>query len=64
VNALVSSVLQYGSVVYACLSNVESALDHANVTFSKAEVFFRRMLRWALSVEMDKKSGFLYVLSN
>ena len=28
VNALVASVLQYGSVVYASLSNVESALDH------------------------------------
>lgn len=63
-NALVASVLQYGSVVYACLSNVESALDHSNVIFSKAEIFFRRMLRWALNVDMDKKSGFLYVLSN
>jgi hypothetical protein len=41
VNALVSSVLQYGSVVYACLSNVESALEHKNIVFSKAEIFFR-----------------------
>ena len=63
-NELVLSVLQYGSILYACLSNVESALDHANVSFSKAEGFFRRMLRWALSVEMDKKSGFLYELSD
>ena len=41
VNALVSSVLQYGSVVYACLSNFESALEHKNIVFSKAEKFFQ-----------------------
>ena len=51
-------------MVYACLSNVESALDHANLIFSKAEVFFRRMLRWALSIDMDKRTSFLYVLAN
>ena len=64
VNALVASVLQYGRVVYACLSNVESALEPTNLIFAKAEIFFRKMLRWALNVEMDKRSSFLYVTSN
>ena len=64
VNALVASVLQYGCVVYACLSNVESALEHTNLVFSKAEILFRRMLRWALNFTMDKRSSFLYVISN
>ena len=64
VNALVASILQYGCVVYACLSNVESALDHSNLVFQKAENFFRRMLRWALNFEMDKRTSFLYVISN
>ncbi len=64
VNALVASVLQYGCVVYACLSNVESALEHTNLVFSKAEILFRRMLRWALNFNMDKRSSFLYVISN
>ena len=64
VNALVTSVLQYGCVVYACLSNVESALDHTNSVYSKAEIFFPRMLRWALNIEMNKRNSFLYVISN
>ena len=57
-------MLQYGCVLYACLSNVESALDHSNLIFAKAEILFRRMLRWALNFTMDKRSSFLYVISN
>jgi hypothetical protein len=34
VNALVNSVLFYGSVLYACLSNVEYTLTSINVIFS------------------------------
>ena len=64
VSALVASVLQYGCVVYACLSNVESALEPTNLIFANAEIFFRKMLRWALNVEMGTRSSFLYVLSN
>jgi hypothetical protein len=40
----------YGSVVYACLSNIESVLEPTNVVFAKAEIFIRSMLRWALQV--------------
>jgi hypothetical protein len=40
----------YGSVVYACLSNIESVLEPKNVVFAKAEIFIRSMLRWALQV--------------
>jgi hypothetical protein len=64
VNALVSSVLQYGSVVYACLSNVESALEPTNMIFAKAEILIRTMLRWALSVDKNTRNSFLYMLSN
>jgi hypothetical protein len=39
VNALVTSVLQYGCVVYACLSNVESALEPTNADFCQGRNF-------------------------
>jgi hypothetical protein len=64
VNALVSSVLQYGCIVYACLSNVESALDPTNLIFAKAEILIRTMLRWALNVDVNTRNSFLYMLSN
>ena len=64
INALVGSVLMYGSVIYACLSNVEPVFDPANVVFAQAEVFIRTMLRWALQVPVDTRSSFLYLLSN
>jgi hypothetical protein len=64
VNALVSSVLQYGCIVYACLSNVESTLDPTNLIFAKAEILIRTMLRWALNVESNTRNSFLYMLSN
>jgi hypothetical protein len=64
INSLVSSVLQYGCVVYACLSNVESALEPTNAVFAKAEILIRTMLRWALNVEFNTRSSFLYMLSN
>ena len=54
----------YGSVVYACLGNIEPVLDPTNVVFAKAEVFIRTMLRWALQVPMSTRSSFVYVLSN
>ena len=54
----------YGSVVYACLSNIEQVLQPTNVVFAQAEIFIRTMLRWALQVPMDTRSSFLYVLLN
>ena len=54
----------YGSVIYACLSNVEPVVDPANMVFAQAEVFIRTMLRWALQVPVDTRSSFLYLLSN
>jgi hypothetical protein len=60
----VSSVLQYGCVVYACLSNIESALEPTNCVFAKAEIFIRTMLRWALNVEINSRNSFLYMLAN
>jgi hypothetical protein len=34
INSLVSSVLMYGSVIYACLSNIEPVLEPTNVVFA------------------------------
>jgi hypothetical protein len=61
---LVNSVLMYGSVIYACLSNVDPVFVPTNVVFAQAEVLIRSMLRWALQVPVDIRSSFLYVLSN
>ena len=54
----------YGSVIYACLSNIEPVLEPTNVVFAQAEVLIRNMLRWALQVHIDTRISFLYVISN
>jgi hypothetical protein len=54
----------YGSVIYACLSNIEPVFEPTNVVFAQAEIFIRKMLRWALQVPVDTRSSFLYVISN
>lgn len=64
VNALVCSVLVYGSVIYACLSNVESVLTHSNLIFSQAEIFVRKMLRWAFGFDIDTRCSLMYIISN
>lgn len=48
VGSLATSVLLYGSVIYACLGNVRTTL-HANIAlFESVEAFVRVMYRWAL----------------
>jgi hypothetical protein len=64
INSMVTSILLYGCVLYACLSNVESTMDPTNVAFAKAETFVRKMLRWACNSEYDVRKSFLYVPSN
>ena len=54
----------YGSMVYACLGNIEPVFEPTNVVFAKAEIFIRTMLRWALQVPMSTRSSFVYVLEN
>ena len=61
---MVTSVLLYGCVIYACLSNVESTMDPMNGVFSKAEIFARKMLRWACNCEYDTRKSVLYLVSN
>jgi hypothetical protein len=60
----VTSVLLYGCVVYACLSNIETTLDPKNAVFSKAEAFARKMLRWVFDIEYDTRKSVMYVISN
>ena len=64
INSLVTSVLLYGCIIYACLSNVEITLDQANPVFSKAEIFARKMLRWVFNFPKDTRKSFIYVVSN
>jgi hypothetical protein len=39
ITALVNSVLLYGSVIYACMSDVGQTLAPTNSTFSDVEIF-------------------------
>jgi hypothetical protein len=57
-------VLLYGSVIYACLSNVETVLSPANLVFAKAEIFVRKMLRWAFHFEIDTRASLMYLIAN
>jgi hypothetical protein len=47
-NALVSSILLYGNILYACMSDVTTTLTPKNQIFGDVEIFKRKMLRWAL----------------
>ncbi len=64
INSLVTSVLLYGCIIYACLSNVEITLDQTNAVFSKAEIFARKMLRWVFNFPQDTRKSLIYVVSN
>jgi hypothetical protein len=47
--ALVSSILLYGNILYACMSDVTTTLTPKNKIFREVEIFQRKMLRWALN---------------
>jgi hypothetical protein len=64
VNALVVSILMYGSVLFACLGNSLETLQSGNTDFQAAEIFVRRMLRWATRMEIDTRCSVMYVVSN
>jgi hypothetical protein len=64
VNALVRSVLLYGCILYACMSDVETTLTPVNGLFAQAEVFYRKMLRWIFQQKYDTRRGMLYMISN
>ena len=64
VNALVVSILLYGSVLFACLGNGLETLQSGNTDFQAAEILVRRMLRWATRMEIDTRCSVMYVVSN
>ena len=64
INALVSSVLLYGSVMYACMSDVHQTLTPTNVHFAQVGLFLRKMSRWVFKVHYDTRRSFLYVIAN
>jgi hypothetical protein len=54
----------YGSVLFACLGNDLSTLTANCMVFKEAEIFVRKMLRWAMRTDVDTRCSFLYVVSN
>ena len=64
ITALVNSVLLYGSVLYACMSDVHHTLTPTNGHFSKVEIFLRKMIRWVFKLDYDTRRSFLYVIAN
>jgi hypothetical protein len=64
VNALVRSVLLYGCILYACMSDVQTTLTPTNGLFAQVEIFYRRMLRWIFQQKYDTRRSMLYFISN
>ena len=64
VNALVRSVLLYGCVLYACMSDVQTTLTPVNGLFAQVEIFYRKMLRWIFQQNYDTRRSMLYLISN
>ena len=58
------SHLLFGGVVWACLMPIDFTLDTYNSAFYKAELFLRKMLRWATSLPLSTRNSFLYFLTN
>ena len=64
VNALVRSVLLYGGILYACMSDVLTTLTPSNGLFAQVEIFYRKMLRWIFQQHYDTRRSILYIISN
>ena len=64
VNAMATSILAYGRVLFACLGDVPPTLHAHTTVFEDAETFVRDMLRWALHQPRDTRGSFLYVMAN
>ena len=64
VNALVRSVLLYGCVLYACMSDVQPTLTPTKGVFASVEIFYRKMLRWIFQQPYDTRRSLLYLISN
>lgn len=47
-NSLVTSVLAYGSILFACLGDISTTLHAHSVLYESAEALVRTMYRWAL----------------
>ena len=64
VNAMATSILAYGIIIYACLGNVTPTLYANSVLFEEREAFVRGMYRWVLHLDRNLRGSFLYVLAN
>lgn len=60
--------LLFGSVVFGCLADYEISIANAShatcATWRTIEVFFRKMLRWALKCKRDIRNSVLYILAD
>lgn len=65
VQALAVTTLLYGSVIFGCLGPTRMQLTGGAQVFVRAEIFMRKMLRWALkTAPIDTRVSMLYLASN
>jgi hypothetical protein len=61
----VVTTLLYGSVIFGCLGPARLQLRGGVPVYVRAEVFLRKLLRWALkSAPIDTRVSMLYLASN
>ena len=65
VQAIAVTTLLYGSVIFGCIRPARLQLTGGARVFVRAEIFLRKMLRWALkSTPIDTRVSMLYLASN
>ena len=65
VQAIAVTTLLYGNVIFGCMSAARLKLSGGASCFVRAEIFMRKMLRWALkNVPVDTRVSMLYLATN
>jgi hypothetical protein len=65
VQAIAVSTLLYGSVIFGCLGKARLQLKGGAQVFVRAEMFMRKMLRWAMKTSpVDTRVSMLYLATN
>jgi hypothetical protein len=65
VQAIAVTTLLYGSVIFGCLGPARLQLTGGAQVFIRAEMFMRKMLRWALkTAPVETRVSMLYLATN
>ena len=65
VQAIAVTTLLYGSVIFRCMSSARLQLSGGASSFVRAEIFMRKMLRWALkNAPIDTRVSILYLATS